>query len=72
MLGHHWHASETPFKWRFAGRPMMARLKGNLNPPPPSSTQKKNGPPLTKLSGSTHNLSAGDSDRKCVISIKRL
>ena len=26
MLGHHKHASETPFKWRFAGRPMMARL----------------------------------------------
>ena len=23
MLGHHWHASETPFKWRFAGGPMM-------------------------------------------------
>ena len=26
MLGHHQHASETPFKWRFAGGPMMARL----------------------------------------------
>ena len=26
MLGHHRHASETPFKWRFAGGPMMARL----------------------------------------------
>ena len=25
MLGHHRHASETPFKWRFAGGPMMAR-----------------------------------------------
>ena len=24
MLGHHWPASETPWKWRFAGRPMMA------------------------------------------------
>ena len=21
--GHHWPASETPFKWRFAGVPMM-------------------------------------------------
>ena len=27
MLGHRWHASETPFKWRFAGGPMMVRLK---------------------------------------------
>ena len=26
MLGHHWLASETPFKWRFAGGPMMARF----------------------------------------------
>ena len=26
MLGHQWHASKTPFKWRFAGGPMMARL----------------------------------------------
>ena len=26
MLSHHWHASETPFKWRFAGGPMMVRL----------------------------------------------
>ena len=26
MLGHHRHASETPFQWRFAGGPMMARL----------------------------------------------
>ena len=26
QLGHHRHASETPFKWRFAGRLMMVRL----------------------------------------------
>ena len=26
MLGHHRHASETPFKWRLAGGSMMARL----------------------------------------------
>ena len=26
MLGHQRHASETPFKWRFAGGPMMTRL----------------------------------------------
>ena len=25
MLGHHRPASEMPFKWRFAGGPMMAR-----------------------------------------------
>ena len=23
MFGHHRHVSETPFKWRFAGGPMM-------------------------------------------------
>ena len=27
MLGHHGRASETPFKWGFTGRPMMAHLK---------------------------------------------
>ena len=26
MSGHHRHTSETPFKWRFAGGPVMARL----------------------------------------------
>ena len=26
MLGHHQHTSETPFRWRFDGGPMMARL----------------------------------------------
>ena len=26
MLGRHWHASETPYIWRIAGGPMMARL----------------------------------------------
>ena len=25
MLGHHRHASEAPFKWRFAGGPLTAR-----------------------------------------------
>ena len=33
MFGHHWHASETPFKWRFAGGLMMASLKWYLVPP---------------------------------------
>ena len=26
MMGHHGHASETSFKWRYAGKPIMARL----------------------------------------------
>ena len=26
LLGHHRHASKTPFKWRFTGGPMMACL----------------------------------------------
>ena len=26
MMRHHQHASETPFKWRLAGGPMMAQL----------------------------------------------
>ena len=28
MVGHYRHASETPFKWRFAGGPMMALFSG--------------------------------------------
>ena len=32
ILGHHWHASETLFKWRFAGGPMIAHLKWYLDP----------------------------------------
>ena len=31
MLGHQRPASETPFKWRFAAGPMMARLYWYLN-----------------------------------------
>ena len=26
VLGHYWPTSETPFKWRFAGGPMVARF----------------------------------------------
>ena len=53
MLGHRWHASEMPFKWHFAGGPMMANLFESYLP---SSTKKnvKVGHPLTKLSGSAH------------------
>ena len=32
MLGHHRHASETPYNWRFAGGLMMAGLKWYLDP----------------------------------------
>ena len=48
MLGHHRPASETPFKWRFAGGQIMAR-----HPISPNQIKKhfiKFEPPLTKLS----------------------
>ena len=36
MLGHHQHASETPFKWYFAGGPMLAPVPyGGIRTPPP-------------------------------------
>ena len=66
MLGHHWPVpvSEMPFKWRFAGGPMMARFKCYLESLSPHQKQKKKkkkkknvvrvGPPLAKLSGSAH------------------
>ena len=56
-LDHHRHASETPFKWRFAGGPMMARLLWYIDPISPDQLKKnvvKVGPPLTTLSGSAH------------------
>ena len=30
MSSHHRHASESPFKWRFTGGPMMARLNSGI------------------------------------------
>ena len=63
MLGHHRHASKTPFKWRFPGGSMMARLQWylfDLDPLSPlkNKTKKhcKSWTPLTKLSGSVHAL----------------
>ena len=58
MLGNYRHANETPFKWRFAGGPMMARLKWCLNRSSPHHLKKavKVGAPLTKLSGSAHAI----------------
>ena len=32
MLDHYRHATETPFKWRFASGPMIARFKRCLDP----------------------------------------
>ena len=43
MLGHHRITSETPFKWRFAGGPMMVRFLWYLDP---LINLKKVGPPL--------------------------
>ena len=58
MLGHHQHTSEMPFKWRFAGGPMVFAYSGIWIFPP--LIIKKNvvkvGPPLTKFSGSEHDL----------------
>ena len=57
MLGHNWHASQMPFLWSLASRPMMARLWWYLDPTSPHQLKKKrcqSGPPLTKLSGSAH------------------
>ena len=64
MLGHHRPASETPFKWCFAGAdygPFIAVFESfipiNLKK---KKKKKKNlfkfGPPLTKLSGSVHSV----------------
>ena len=57
MLGHHRRTSETPFKWRFACGPMMARLQWQMDPLSLHQLKKyivKVGSPLTKHSGSVH------------------
>ena len=46
MLGQHRHASETPFIWRFAGGPMMARLQWYLDPSSPHQLKTKSSKPL--------------------------
>ena len=56
ILGVYRHASETPFRWRFAGGPMMVRLWWFSDPLSTHQLKKKLvivGPPLTLLSG--HN-----------------
>ena len=64
-LGHHRHPSETPFKWRFAGGPMMARFCDIWILSPLKKRKRKKrcqscrvGSPLTKLSGSAHGSSS--------------
>ena len=60
MLDHHRHASEMPFKWRFAGGSMLVRIFWYLDPLSSHQQKKTNkktlskldGPPLAKLSGS--------------------
>ena len=63
MLGQHRRVSETPFKWRFGGGPMMGRLWWHLDPSSPHQLKKqqqknvvKVWPPLAKLSGSAHDV----------------
>ena len=62
MLGHHWHASETPFKWRFAGGSMIAAycaffvFESSLPSKNKTKKKRKVKPPLTKLSGSAHDI----------------
>ena len=41
MLGQHQHANETPFKWRFAGGPILARLEWYLDSLSPHQLKKK-------------------------------
>ena len=40
MLSRHWHASDTPFEWRFAGGPIEARFEWYLVPLSPSKSLK--------------------------------
>ena len=40
MSGYHRHTSKTPFKWRFAGGPMIAHLYLHLDPPFPHKLNK--------------------------------
>ena len=58
-VGHHWYDSETPFKWRFAGGSMLARLwwyLDRLSLHQLRKNEQKKGcqsrTPLAKLSGS--------------------
>ena len=54
MSGHHRHANETPFKWRFAGVPMYVPLIVLIGFCHKKKKLCKVGPRLAKLSGSAH------------------
>ena len=62
ILGHLRPTREMPFTWHFPGGPMMARFEWYLDPLSShqlKKQQQKNfraGPPLTKLSGSAHDV----------------
>ena len=47
MYGQYRHSSETSFKWRFAGGPMMARLQRYSDPLSPHQIKKKTCKSLT-------------------------
>ena len=53
MLGHHWHASEMPLKWCFAGGPMMTRFVVVFGSPHQLKTEEKR---LSKLVPSEKNF----------------
>ena len=53
MLGHHWPTSETSFKCR--RWPIYSGMLGCLSPHQ-LKKRLKFGPPLTKLSGSAHEM----------------
>ena len=59
MLGIHQHASETPlmaFRWRADDGPLKVGHGSSLPPSTLKTNVVKVGPPLTKLSGSAHEL----------------
>ena len=62
LFGYHRPASKTPFKWRFAGGPIIARFQCYSDPlssPHQLKTQQQNvrvGLPLTKRFGSVHGV----------------
>ena len=41
MFDHYWPASETPFKWRFAGGVMMVRFSDFISSLPPHQLKKE-------------------------------
>ena len=77
MLSHHWYASETPLKWRFAVGTMMARIGPILVifDPLINYISKKNWTPSEKnfldprmvFITCKHRPDATDHKRKCLL-----